>query len=80
MTAAEAKRARNQALRYMSTLEKPGAREGRADCGACRTKFTASIVTEDQRVTALHCPNCGGQVDRPVSLLPGPSPEAREET
>lgn len=67
---AEAKRERNRVLRYDLSMEKRSAREGRADCGACRAKFTVSIAIEDPRVDELHCPSCGNRVERPVSLRP----------
>lgn len=68
---AEAKRERNRVVRYAASMEKPSSREGRADCGACRARFTVSIPIEDARATPLHCPSCGSEVDRPVSLRPG---------
>lgn len=65
----EAKRERNKLLRYEPGMEKRAGREGRADCGECRTKFTLWIVTEGTVIeTALHCPNCGKDVERPISL------------
>jgi len=67
---AEAKRTRNKVLRYDRFMGKRETRDGRADCGECRTKFTISIVDEDHRSDGLYCPNCGCKVDRPVSLRP----------
>lgn len=73
VTVAEAKRERNRVLRYDPSMGKRGARDGRADCGACCTKFTISIAMDDDRSGKLHCPNCGQPVERPVSLLPASS-------
>lgn len=67
---AEAKRTRNQVVRYEASMEKRSAREGRADCGACRARFTVSIPIEDAGVEDLYCPSCGKRVERPVSLRP----------
>jgi diguanylate cyclase (GGDEF)-like protein len=68
---AEAKRERNRVLRYEPSLEKAATRDGRADCGACRCKFTISVAVDDDRTSPLSCPNCGEEVERPVSLQPG---------
>jgi diguanylate cyclase (GGDEF)-like protein len=65
---AEAKRARNCVVRYEPSMEKRGARGGRADCGACSAKFTVSIAIGDPGVDKLYCPSCGDRVERPVSL------------
>lgn len=70
MAVAEAKRTRNQVLRYVPSMAKRSAREGRADCSACRAKFTVSIPIEDKSIDLLHCPSCGQRVERPVSLQP----------
>lgn len=67
-TVAEAKRERNRVVRYDLSMEKPSTRDGRADCGACRAKFTVWIAIDDPTVDQLHCPNCGDRVERPVSL------------
>ncbi len=68
---AEAKRERNRVMRYDASMEKVATRDGRADCGTCRTRFTLSVDIEDGRDGPLHCPSCGGDVERPVSLRPG---------
>jgi diguanylate cyclase (GGDEF)-like protein len=65
---AEAKRKRNQVVRYAASMEKRSAREGRADCGGCRARFTVSIPIENTGVEELYCPSCGQRVERPVSL------------
>lgn len=76
---AEAKRERNRVLRYEPGMEKATGREGRADCGVCRAKFTLWVMGEVQTVrTALHCPNCWAEVERPISLRPTLSPDVRE--
>lgn len=67
---AEAKRERNRALRYDPSMEKLATRDGRADCGACRSRFTVAVAIEDSRSGPLRCPNCGGEVERPISLCP----------
>jgi len=67
---ADAKRERNKTVRYNPLMEKITTRDGRADCGACRSRFTVAIAIEDKRTEPLHCPNCGGEVERPVSLHP----------
>lgn len=69
---AEAKRERNRVVRYGSHMDKHLTREGRADCGACRSRFTITIIVEDDRSSALQCPNCGKEVERPPSLCPRP--------
>lgn len=66
----EAKRERDRVVRYAPSMERPSGRDGRADCGACRARFTVSITHDDARTTPLWCPNCGHEVERPVSLHP----------
>lgn len=67
---AEAKRERNRVLRYDPSMEKSATREGRADCGACRSQFTLIVAIEDKHTESLRCPNCGNEIERPVSLRP----------
>lgn len=67
---AEAKLERNRVLRYDPSMEKSATREGRADCGACRSKFTLIVAIEDKHTESLRCPNCGNEIERPVSLRP----------
>lgn len=62
----EAKRTRDRAVRYSPALRHRRSVALRADCGACRSKFSVDVPVESNRAeTALHCPNCGIPLARP---------------
>lgn len=78
MAMAVAKERRNCVVRYHASMQRRLTDSYRADCGACRTKFSLDVPCEaDGHDRTLHCPHCGNAVDRPprASLPPSaPTP------
>lgn len=73
----EAKRLRDRSVRYSNDFQKRLVVPLRADCPACRSKFSVDVPLAENRPTqALCCPNCGHDVERPEAPDPasGKSP------
>lgn len=66
----EAKHQRDTVVRFTPEMHKPSHRDARADCAACRAKFTVTIPMGGERDGSLFCPNCGAPIERPRSVAP----------
>ena len=66
----EAKHTRDSVVRFTPEMRKPANRDARADCSACRAKFTITVPIGEERDGALFCPNCGATIERPRSVAP----------
>jgi diguanylate cyclase (GGDEF)-like protein len=64
----QAKRDRDTVVRFAPELRGFVGREGRADCGRCRAKFSMHVPASDPHGEQLFCPNCGERLARPPSL------------
>lgn len=71
----EAKRTRNCAIRFSRTFERRQTVSLRADCAACRTKFSADVPA-GANSDPFHCPNCGATMPRPHTPTETPIDEA----
>lgn len=67
---ARAKWSRDCVVRFGAGMLSVETAEGRADCGGCHAKFTVVAPLGARRDGQLWCPNCGGEVERPVGLRP----------
>jgi diguanylate cyclase (GGDEF)-like protein len=70
----EAKFERNKVVRFTPAMRKASNSSARGDCSSCRTKFNVAIPVGNERDSSLFCPNCGGPIERPRSVMPDPAP------